>query len=198
MKTSKTMLKRLYEWVLQLGERKGGAYALSFVSFVEASVFPIPPDPLLIALCLGKPAKALYFGIICSIFSVLGAIAGYYIGWGLWELVNTFFFNHIITLEAFEYVNRKYADNAFLAILGAAFTPIPFKVFTVTAGVFKINLFIFVIACAIGRSARFMLLSVLILVFGQKIKVFIDKYFNILAMLFFVLLVLGFFILKKL
>lgn len=192
------MLKRLYEWVLSLGERKGGTYALSFVSFIEASIFPIPPDPLLIALCLGKPAKSLYFGIICSIFSVLGAIAGYFIGWGIWELVDTLFFNHIITTEAFTYVNQKYNQNAFLAILGAAFTPIPFKVFTVTAGVFKINLFIFVIACAIGRSARFMLLSVLILVFGQKIKFFIDKYFNILALIFFVMLVLGFFILKKL
>lgn len=192
------MLKRLYEWVLSLGERKGGTYALSFVSFIEASIFPIPPDPLLIALCLGKPAKSLYFGIICSIFSVLGAIAGYFIGWGIWELVDTLFFDHIITTEAFTYVNQKYNQNAFLAILGAAFTPIPFKVFTVTAGVFKINLFIFVIACAIGRSARFMLLSVLILVFGQKIKFFIDKYFNILALIFFVMLVLGFFILKKL
>ncbi len=192
------MLKRLYEWVLKLGERKGGTYALSSVSFIEASIFPIPPDPLLIALCLGKPSKSLYFGVICSIFSVLGAIAGYFIGWGIWELVDTFFFNHVITTEAFEYVNRKYAENAFLAILGAAFTPIPFKVFTVTAGVFKINLFIFVIACAIGRSARFMLLSVLILIFGQKIKVFIDKYFNALAILFFIMLVLGFFILKKL
>ncbi|MGH7886016.1 MAG: YqaA family protein [Thermodesulfobacteriota bacterium] len=192
------MLKQLYEWVLKLGEKKGGTYALSLISFIEASFFPIPPDPLLLALCLGKPKKSIYFGIICSIFSVLGAILGYYIGFGLWQLLDSFFFDHVFSVSAFEYVNQKYTENAFLAVLGAAFTPIPFKVFTVSAGVFKINLFVFIIACSIGRSARFMILSVLILFFGQKIKVFIDKYFNILAIIFFLLLILGFILLKKL
>lgn len=192
------MLRQLYEWVLKWSERKGGVYALSFVSFIEASFFPIPPDPLLLALCLGKHKKSIYFGIVCSVFSVLGAIFGYYIGWGIWGLVNEFFFDHIITVEAFEYVNGKYSENAFMALLGAAFTPIPFKVFTVTAGVFKINLFVFILACVIGRSARFMILSVLVYFYGNKIKSFIDKYFNLLAVVFFILLLLGFYILKKL
>lgn len=192
------MLKRLYEWVLGWSDKKGGTYTLSVISFIEASFFPIPPDPLLLALCLGKHKRSIYFGLICSLFSVLGAILGYYIGWGVWELVDGFFLDHIIKAEAFEYVKERYSQNAFLAILGAAFTPIPFKVFTVSAGVFKINLAVFIVACAIGRSARFMLIAVLVYFYGARIKSFIDRYFNILAVLFFILLVVGFYVVKKL
>ncbi|MDA2918817.1 DedA family protein [Desulfobacterota bacterium AH_259_B03_O07] len=192
------MLKNLYNWVLHWADTKYAVPALSMVSFIESSFFPIPPDPLLIALCLGKPKRSFWYATICSIMSVLGGIFGYLIGWGIWELVDNFFFNYIISQKAFLYVSGKYNENAFLAILGASFTPIPYKVFTVAAGVFKVNIFILILASAIGRSARFFMEAILIYFYGISIKMFIEKYFNLLATIFFLLLVLGFLIVKYL
>lgn len=192
------MLKKLYNWVLHWAYTKYAVPALSVVSFLEASVFPIPPDPLLMALCLGRPKRSLWYAATCSIASVLGAIFGYMIGWGLWELVDNFFFTYVFSHNAFLYVNGRYEENAFIAILGAALTPIPFKVFTITAGVFKINLMILIIASVIGRSGRFFLEAVLIYLYGEQIKTFIDRYFNILVTLFFILLLVGFLIIKYL
>lgn len=192
------MLKNLYNWVLHWADTKYGVPALSMVSFIESSFFPIPPDPLLIALCLGKPKRSFWYATICSIMSVLGGIFGYLIGWGIWELVDDFFFNYIISQKAFFYVSGKYNENAFLAILGASFTPITYKVFTVTAGVFKVNIFILILASAIGRSARFFMEAILIYFYGMSIRNFIEKYFNVLATIFFLLLILGFIIVKYL
>jgi len=192
------MLKELYNWVLHWANTKYGVPALSMVSFLESSFFPIPPDPLLIALCLGNPKRSLWYATICSIMSVLGGIFGYLIGWGIWELVDSFFLNYIFSQEAFLYVSGKYNENAFLTILGASFTPIPYKVFTVTAGVFKVNILILILASAIGRSARFFIEAILIYFYGMSIRNFIEKYFNVLATIFFLLLILGFIIVKYL
>ncbi|MYE60813.1 MAG: DedA family protein, partial [Candidatus Dadabacteria bacterium] len=147
------MLKSLYDWVLGWADRKHGPFALSLVSFAEASFFPIPPDPLLMALCLGNPRKSYRFALYCSVFSILGAAAGYLIGYWVWELVGDFFTSHIITAETLAAVSNKYSENVFEAVLAAAFTPIPFKAFTVTAGVFKVDFLAFIAACAVGRTA---------------------------------------------
>ena len=192
------MLKSLYNWVLHWAETKYAVPALSIVSFLESSVFPIPPDPLLIALCLGRPKRSLWYATVCSIMSVLGGMFGYLIGWAIWQQVDTFFFNYVFSQETFQYVSRKYDQNAFLAILGASFTPIPYKVFTVTAGVFQINILALILASALGRSARFFIEAILIYFYGMSIRSFIDKYLNLLATLFFLLLVLGFIIIKYL
>ena len=111
------MLRSLYDWVLSWADRKHGPFALSLVSFTEASFFPIPPDPLLMALCLGNPRKSYRFALYCSVFSVLGAAAGYLIGYWVWELVGGFFFSHIINAETFAIVGNKYSENAFEAVL---------------------------------------------------------------------------------
>lgn len=190
------MLKRIYDWVLNWADSRYGVVALSIVSFLESSIFPVPPDPLLIALCLGKPRRAFWFALICSVMSVLGGIFGYLIGLVIWEAVSTFFFSYLFSENAFLFVSDKYHQNAFIAILGAALTPIPYKVFTITAGVFKVNFLIFLIASSIGRPLRFFTEAALISIFGQKIKLFIDRYFNILAILFFILLLLGFFVIN--
>ncbi len=190
------MLRKLYNWVLHWAETRYGVPALALVAFAESSFLPIPPDPLLMALCLGIPKRALWFALLCSVFSVIGGLFGYLIGWGVWEVVKDFFLTYVFSLEAFHYVSIKYEQNAFLAILGAAFTPIPYKVFTIAAGVFKIDLPTFVLASVIGRSARFFIEGSLIYFFGPSIKNFIDKYFNILVTLFFVLLVFGFVVVK--
>ncbi|MGB2692638.1 MAG: YqaA family protein [Thermodesulfobacteriota bacterium] len=186
------MLKRLYNWVLSWADTKYGVPVLAIVSFAESSFFPVPPDPLLMALSLGKPKKAFWYAFVCSAMSVLGGIAGYFIGWALWDLMSGFFLTYVFSQEAFDFVGSLYQQNEFLAVLGAAVTPIPYKVFTVTAGVFQISLISLIVASAIGRSARFFIEAALIYFFGEKIRYFIDKYFNLLLILFFILIVLGF------
>ncbi|MCH8013199.1 MAG: DedA family protein [Candidatus Dadabacteria bacterium] len=190
------MFRRLYNWVLGWANTKYGVPALAIVSFAESSFFPVPPDPLLMALSLGKPKRAFWYALVCSVMSVLGGIFGYFIGWALWGLMSSFFLTYVFSPEAFDFVRAQYEQNAFLAILGAAITPIPYKVFTVSAGVFHINLLYLILASAIGRSARFFLEAGLVYFFGEQIRNFIDKYFNLLVTLFFILVLAGFFIVK--
>ena len=183
------MLKELYNKVLKWAEHNYSVYLLAFVSFIEASFFPVPPDPILLAMCLGKPKRSLFYAFVCSVASVLGAVLGYYIGYFLWSSVHVFFFEYLISQASFDYVGELYHKNTFIAVLTAAFTPIPFKVFTIAAGVFKISLFNLVIASAIGRSGRFFLEGGLFYFFGPGIKVFIEKYFNLLTILLMVLII---------
>lgn len=190
------MIRKIYDSLLKWSEKRHSLYALSGISFLEASIFPIPPDPLLIALSLGKPKKAFTFAFFCSFFSVLGAVLGYYIGSSLWEATQEYFFNYLINESAFEYVETQYRQNSFVAILTAAFTPVPFKVFTIAAGAFKVSLISLITASALGRSARFFLEAGLIYFYGPKIKDFIDKYFNILTVLI-TIVIIGIIIIYK-
>lgn len=192
------LVRRLYNWVLSWAESRHGPVALGVLSFAESSFFPIPPDPLLIALSLGRPRRALWFAAICSAASVLGGIAGYLIGWGIWSAVSDFFFSYIpgVTPEAFQGVGDLYSRWNFWAVFVAGFTPLPYKVFTLAAGVFRISLPVFIIASIASRSARFFLLATLIYFFGPGIQGFIDRYFDKLVWLFFALLVGGFLLVR--
>jgi membrane protein YqaA with SNARE-associated domain len=187
-------VRRLYNWVLSWAESRHGPAALGALALAESSFFPIPPDPLLIALALGKPRRAFWFATICSAASVLGGVLGYLIGWGIWTAVSDFFFRFIpgVTPEAFQMVGGLYERWNFWAVFVAGFTPLPYKVFTLAAGVFRISLPIFVIASIASRSARFFLLATLIFYFGPGIQGFIDRYFDRLVWAFFALLVGGF------
>lgn len=190
----KNIVRRLYDWVLHWADTRYGTPALATLSFAESSFFPVPPDVLLIALDMGKPKRSFYYALICSIASVLGGILGYYIGLGLWELLSGFFFSYIpgFTPEIFAKVQEMYNEYGFAAVLIAGFTPIPYKVFTIASGVFGMNFPLFVLASVISRSARFFLVSAMIYFFGEPIKKFIDKYFNLLSAAFVVLIILGF------
>lgn len=191
-------IRRMYDWVLSFAERPGGAWALFGFSFAESSFFPIPPDPLLVALAVGAPKRALWFATVCALGSILGGMAGYAIGWGLWEAVDQFFFSYVpgVSPESFETVRQVYDRWDFWAIFAAGFTFIPFKVFTLSAGVFRISFPIFLIAGAISRSARFFMVAGLIYIYGPSIQKFIDKYFDRLAWAFLLLLVAGFVLIK--
>ena len=198
-------IRSLYDWVLTWSEKPGGPSALGIMSLAEASFFPIPPDVLLIPLSIGNRNKAMWFALICSISSILGAIIGYAIGHYIWwsesdEFTNfaQLFFNHIpgFTPIAFSEIQSLYERWNFWIIFTAGFTPIPFKLFTISSGAFKINFLAFLIASTISRSARFFLVSGLIKKFGEPIQDFINSYFNLLAILFTVLLFLGFLVLK--
>ncbi|HRZ78595.1 MAG TPA: YqaA family protein [bacterium] len=190
----KNIVRRLYDWVLHWADTRYGTPALATLSFAESSFFPVPPDVLLIALDMGKPKRSFYYALICSIASVLGGILGYYIGLGLWELLSGFFFSYIpgFTPEIFAKVQEMYNEYGFAAVLIAGFTPIPYKVFTIASGVFGMNFPLFVLASVISRSARFFIVSTMIYFFGEPIKKFIDKYFNLLSAAFVVLIILGF------
>jgi membrane protein YqaA with SNARE-associated domain len=201
--------RRLYDWVLAWAYRPSAGVALFLLSFAESSFFPIPPDVLLMPLVLGHRKRWLRYALLCSLASVLGAIGGFCIGWLLWDKagVSQLFYNYLpgFTPEVFNHVSELYQRYNFWIVFTAGFTPIPFKVITVTAGVFGtgpaveqpgVFFAVFVIASAVSRSARFFLEAALMWKFGPTIVPFIDKYFNWLALAFTVLLVGGFVVLK--
>lgn len=196
------IIKRLYDWMLSWGDSRWGALALLLFAFAESSFFPIPPDVLLIALCLGAVGRSFRFAAICTLGSILGAMVGYAIGYFAWQTgpgeytaLAHFFFNHVFSVEAFERVGALYDQYNFWIVFTAGFTPLPYKIFTISGGLFHINFVMFIIASIISRGLRFFLIGGLIWKFGAPIKGFIDKYFNLLAILFTVLLVGSFFLL---
>jgi len=190
------MVRRFYDWVLGWAHTPYGTPALFVLAFAESSFFPVPPDVLLIALALSIPARSLYFAAIASVGSVLGGILGYGIGLYFMQFIGA----HIINLyglgDKFAYIQGLYRHYDAWAVAIAGFTPIPYKVFTITAGAFRINFFVFVAASAISRSARFFIIALLIRRYGKPIRVFIERYFNILTLIFVVLLIAGFVLVK--
>jgi membrane protein YqaA with SNARE-associated domain len=187
-------IRRLYDWVLSWAYTPYGLTALVLLCFAEASFFPIPPDPLIMALCLGAPARSFRFAAWATGASVVGGIAGYLLGWGAWALVDDFFFTWVpgVTPEAFASVQGLYLKYDFWAVFLAGLTPLPYKVFTLSAGAFAVNFPIFVVASVLSRGLRFFLVAGLIWKFGPPVSRFIDRYFNLLTLVFGVLLVLGF------
>jgi membrane protein YqaA with SNARE-associated domain len=192
------VIRRLYAWTLSWAERPGGFWALGIFSFVEASVFPIPPDPLLMALCYGKPRQWWSFALLCTGASVAGGMFAWWIGAQLWHLTGQFFFAVIpgFTPERFETVQTLYNRNAFLAILAAAFTPIPYKIFTVASGVFRVALGTLVLASVVGRGARYLLVGGVIRIFGPVIKPHLEKHLETVTLISFLLAILSFLALK--
>ena len=192
------MLRRLYDWVLHWAETPYGSWALFLLAFCESSFFPIPPDVLLIALAVAVPKKSFKYALVCSAGSVIGGCFGYLIGWHFMASVGDRIIDFYGLRSKVEYIAALYNQYDAWAVGIAGFTPIPYKVFTIAAGLFKINFSVFVLASLVSRSARFFLVGGLIYVFGSKIQGFIEKYFNILAIAFTVLLVLGFVVVKYL
>lgn len=193
-----TIVRRLYDWVLHWAHTPYGIPALVLLTFAESSFFPIPPDPLLVALCIAAPRRSLLFAAAATTASVLGGVAGYWIGAGGWHIVQDFFFTYVpgVSPEAFGRVQVLYDRWDFWAIFFAGLTPIPYKVFTLSAGVFRINFPIFVIASVLSRGLRFFIVAALIRRYGAPISVFIDRHFNRLTIAFGVLIVLGFMVIE--
>lgn len=197
MEDRRHVIKRLYDWVLHWAHTPYGTWALFILAFTESSFFPIPPDVLLIALTISIPAKAFRYALICSIGSVIGGLFGYFIGWQLMDVIGVPIIKLYNLAEQYEVIRRSYEEHNVLIVFIAAFTPIPYKLITITAGAFEINIISFTIASLVGRSARFYLVAWLIHRFGQRIKEFIEKYFNILTVIFVALIILGFIVAKK-
>ncbi len=201
--------RALYDWVLRWSDSKHSEVALFFLSMAEASFFPIPPDALLIALCMGAYRKWIRFALICSLGSVIGGAIGYLIGYGAFDIIGEKVIHLTAALsgsDANELLRQAQFWFSEKEVMGvkvgawavgiAGFTPIPYKVFTIASGFFGMPFFVFLLASAISRSLRFFIVAGIIGLlyrrFGDRIKTFIDKYFNLLAIAFVILLLLGF------
>jgi membrane protein YqaA with SNARE-associated domain len=189
-------MRRMYDWCLQWADTPYGVPMLFAIAFAEASFFPIPPDVLLLALCFAAPKKSFRFATWCLAGSVIGGMFGYYIGFSLWSKLEHVFIPHVFSQGAFDKAVKLYNDNAFKVIVAKGFTPIPFKLVTISAGVAKIPFGTFVAASIVCRSIRFFLVGGLIFKFGVRIRPFVEKYLTWLMLALFVLVVLGFVVLK--
>lgn len=191
-------LRFLYKWTMHWAKTRQAPYALFGIAFIESSFFLIPPDVLLIPMVTAHRKKWLVFASICTAGSVAGAFLGYFIGWSLYETVGRAIVNAYNLQHAMDLIGQKYSENAFLTVFTAAFTPIPYKVITIAAGLFQIPLMTLAAASVIGRGARFFLVAGILRIFGKKLENTIEKYFDIFSVVFVALLIGGFVALKYL
>jgi len=181
--------ERLKNWVIAKAESLQSSFWLFLLSFAESSFFPIPPDFLLIAILLAKQErKWLFYSFLTTIASVLGGIFGYLIGFAFFRIFGQKIINLYHLQNEFTKVGELFQQNAFFTILVAAFTPIPYKVFTIAAGLFKIDFSAFVFASLFGRAGRFLAEGAFLYFFGPKIASLIYKYFNIFSIIVVILI----------
>ena len=192
------ILRKFYNWTLDKASHKKASWFLVLVSFTESSFFPIPPDILLIPMILAKRIKAWFYALVCTLSSVAGGLAGYAIGHFFYESIGSVIVEIYGLSDSFNLFEGYYNQYGIWIVLGAGFTPFPFKFITIASGVFNLNIFLFVIVAMIARSLRFYLIATLLFIFGNAIKNLIDKYFNFLVSLFFILLIGSVFIIKLL
>jgi len=175
--------------------------ALILISFAESSFFPIPPDVLLLPLCLGEPKRAFRFALFCSIASVLGGVLGYGLGLTAWEAgLDQFCYDYVpgFSPDRFDKISKLYGDYSFWIVFTAGFSPLPYKVFTISAGVCHqdVSFGMFLLASVISRSARFFLEAALLRKYGAPVQAFIEKRLGLVSLLFCIILVGGFLALK--
>ena len=191
-------LRRLYDWTMKWAQHPKGTWALSILSATEGIFCPIPIDPFLIAMGASRPRKALFYAMVASVSSVVGGTIGYFLGLWFWDSTKDFLFEFVFTIENFKEVTQLFTDNPFWAVFVAGFTPIPYKVFAIAAGVANINLGVFVVASLISRSLRFLLIGGLLYVWGPQIRVFIERYFEKLTIGFTLVLIVFYIIYRNL
>ncbi len=189
-------LRRLYDWVLHWAETPYGVPALFALAVAESSFFPVPPDLLLIALAVALPKRAFWFALVCLAGSLSGAYLGYGIGYFGWEAIGRPLIDFYDGHEVMAMIKVKYDTYGFWGVFVAALTPIPYKIFTITSGLFHFRLDAFTAASILGRGLRFFAVGALIYYFGAPIKTAIDKNFNLMVWIFMVLLVGGVILIK--
>ena len=180
---------KIRDWTLRHAEGPRARLWLAAFSFTEASFFPMPPVILLIAILLTNGTHWVRYSLITTLSSVAGAIFGYIIGVFFFAIIGEPLIAFYNLQESMAHVGKLFSDNAFITILLAAFTPIPFKVFTIAAGVWHIDFFIFVIASLLGRGTRFFAIGYLLHRFGRKISSLLYKYFNIVSLIMMVFII---------
>ena len=189
-------IRQMYDRSLIWVQSPSGVWALFFLALAESSFFPIPPDIFLIVLCIAMPPKSFRYAAICAVGSVVGGVIGYGLGMGFMDTIGVKILEWYGLQDKYEVVQNLYRQYDALAVGAAGFTPLPYKLFTITAGAFKINFVTFTLVSLLSRSARFFLVAAFIYKFGAPVRHFIERYFNLLTILFFILLVGGFLVVK--
>ncbi|MEY8099067.1 YqaA family protein [Falsihalocynthiibacter sp. S25ZX9] len=192
------MLRSLYNWTMSLAQSRYAIWALGVIAFVESSVFPIPPDVLMIPMIIARPSKAWLIAGVALVGSVLGALLGYYIGSGLFESVGRPVLEFYGKEHYFAEFSTKYNEWGAWAVLIAGITPFPFKVITILSGSTGLSLPIFIVAAIIARAIRFFVVAALLRVYGEPIRDFIERRLGLVFIVFVVLLVGGFYFVKVL
>jgi membrane protein YqaA with SNARE-associated domain len=189
-------LKRLYYWIIKWAQTSYAVGALFALAVAESFFFPIPPDVLLIAMAIARPKKSFFYAGLCTLGSVLGGILGYFIGWQFMVTIGEKIIQFYNLGDKYLEVQHLYQIYDIWAVGIGGFTPLPYKLFTISAGVFKINIFSFILASFVARGLRFFLVGGIFHIWGQKAQIIIERYFNWLATGFATMLILGYFFIK--
>jgi len=192
------MIKGLYDWTMSLAEHKHALWALAFVSFIESSFFPIPPDIIMIPMIIARPNRAFLIAGVCLVASVLGGLFGYAIGAFAFDTIGQPILEAMGKAERMAEFNTRFNDLGFWAVLGAGITPFPYKVITIMSGWTGMPLATFVATSILARGIRFFVIAGLLYYFGAPIRDFIEKRLGLMFTLFLILLVGGFFALRYL
>lgn len=192
------MLRRLYDWTMGLAAHRHAMSALFGVSFIESSVFPIPPDVLMIPMVLARRARAFVIALVATAGSVLGAMLGYWIGAALMDSVGQWVLTAYGKQEAFDHLAARFAEYGGWAVLFAALTPFPFKVITIFSGAVGLPIPLFLLTSVIGRAGRFFIVAGLLWRFGPPIRTFIEERLGLVFTLFMIALIGGFVALRYL
>ncbi|MDR2158027.1 MAG: DedA family protein [Holosporaceae bacterium] len=190
------MIEKLYNWMMKQAESKNAVGVLMFVSFIESSFFPLPPDPVLAIVVAKNRDKAIYYAAMCTLASVLGGFLGYYIGYAFFQLIGAKILAFYGQVEKFEEIVITLNKWAFWIICAKGLTPIPYKIVTIASGFAKIDLCTFAVASMITRSMRFLVLSMICKIFGEQFLNFIEKHKKITLFLIIISVIIGFLLVK--
>lgn len=191
-------MRRLYDWMMRHAASPAAPYVLAIVSFLESSMFPIPPDVMLVPMVLADRRKAFRYALIATVASVVGGLVGYAIGYYLFPVLGEPILNFYGYGGKFEQVQTWFAENGVWIVIVKGMTPIPYKLITIAAGVAKMDVYSFVAASVIARAMRFFLVAGLLYFFGEPIRDFIEKRLALVTTAFVVILVGGFVAVKYL
>lgn len=186
------MIRALYDWTLSLASHPRALWALAFVAFIESSVFPIPPDILMIPMIIAAPRRAFVIAGVATLASVAGGVGGYLIGWGLYDTVGRPVLEFYGKTAYFDEFAQRYNDWGAWVVLVAGVTPFPYKVITILSGATALSPMVFIVASIAARGLRFFVVAALLWKFGPPIRAFIEQRLGLMFTLFMVLLIGGF------
>lgn len=190
------MLRRLYDWTFALASHPHAIWALAIVSFVESSIFPIPPDIMMIPMILAAPHRAFWIATVCLVSSVLGGMAGYAIGYFAFEEIGRPILESLGKVDSMDEFNQRFNDLGFWPVLIAGLTPFPYKVITIMSGWTGLSVTTFLVTSVVARGLRFFIVAALLWKFGEPIRDFIEKRLGLMFILFIALLAAGFYVVK--
>jgi len=192
------MLRGLYDWTMRMADHPRALWLLAAVSFVESSFFPIPPDVMMVPMILARPSRAWLIAAVATLASVLGGLLGYAIGMFAFDTVGLPILQSLGKEDAMAEFATRFNGAGFWAVLAAGVTPFPFKVITIMSGFTAMSLPLFVLTALFARALRFFLVAALLWKFGAPIRDFIERRLGLVTVVFFVLLLGGFYLTRYL